>query len=540
VNPSTQSSAEPQDPASLRLAVAGAAGAVIWFLARALQALPLLEFGDETEHYVVARMLEAGERLYSTVFANHGPLPYALSHLWLLLTGAASLASYRLMPLALYALCAAAIYASPVFTQTRARLHALTLFLVPLGVVYAGTTLHMVMYQGMAGALLTIELALFALPAVFGVPPPRWAARAAGFAASLAVFAAFSFGVAAALLAAAVFALPPDAAGLRRRAIGGFLAGALAGVLLLGTWISLFADWPGYFVYHYYVNLTAYTEGRSHTLLSPLRALARPGLKPDEMIHAYTIAVYAIAVIALIALGWRSPAAAPRWRWILGVAALAVGVAYFNPLGGPGFQASTLVAGAFGFGALMLAKVLAANAGTTRLARASSIGAHACIAVLAGILVLVSQFARSSPHALPLGEVSNRVDAAGPSDERIYRLIRELVPAGEGILAVVFAPSVYVFADRLPVSGHTYYLPMQGSYARQPLWGYHIDLCKDVTTKQPKVVYMDDELPGGKWGFDKYASCAHRHIVDNYEPLVWAPHFYVRRDIAAARPDILR
>ena len=94
-----------------------AACAVAWFLVQAVQALPVLEFGDESEHIVVALMVAAGDRLYTNIFAVHGPLAYALSHFWLLLTGSKDLASYRLISLALFALCAAAIYASPVLTQ---------------------------------------------------------------------------------------------------------------------------------------------------------------------------------------------------------------------------------------------------------------------------------------------------------------------------------------------------------------------------------------------------------------------------------------
>ena len=528
-------------PASLHLAILGAACAVAWFVAHAVPALFQLEFGDETEHIVAARMIVAGERLYSTIFANHGALPYVLSHVWLLLTGTRDLASHRLVALALFALCAGTVYASPALTQTRARLHALTLFLVPLGVLYAGIPLHMMMYQSMAGALLTIELALFAVPAVFGIAPPRWAAVAAGLAAAGAVFAAFSFAVAAALLAATIVALPPDAAGLRRRAISGFLAGALAGVAAVGAWITLYADWLGYFVYHYLFNMTIYMDVTQYSPFRPLRALGLLDFEADELIYTFAAAVCGVAAVVIVALSWPGTANRAALRWVVALAALAVGVAYLNPLGGNGFQASTWTAGTLGLGALALAKLLVPEPGAARFPRLRSAGAHACIAVLAGALVFVSQFARSSPHGIPLPELAGRRDGAvRPSEERVYRLIRELVPADERILAVPFAPEVYVYAERLPVSGNTFYQPIQARYATRPLWGYHIDLCKDVIERRPKVVYVSNPSSQWAWRFAQYAPCVQRQIDDNYVGLPWAPEFFVRRDVAAARPQIMK
>ena len=83
-------------------------------------------------------------------------------------------------------------------------------------------------------------------------------------------------------------------------------------------------------------------------------------------------------------------------------------------------------------------------------------------------------------------------------------------------------------------------LPQQATYAKKPLWGYHIDLCKDVVERRPKVVFWLDRLGSGKWGFAEYAPCVHREIVNNYVQLPWAPEFYVRRDIVVARPEIMK
>ncbi len=398
----------------------------------------------------MALMVAAGDRLYTNIFANHGPLAYALSHFWLLLTGSKDLASYRLISLALFALCAAAIYASPVLTQARARLYALMLFLVPLGVVYAATTLHMVMYQSMAGALLTVELALFSVPAIFGVTPPRWAAVAAGFAAACAVFAALSFAVSAALLAAAGIAMAPDDAGARRRAIGGFLAGALAAVLVFGLWITLFSDWTGYFVYHYWVNLTVVADSIKYSWLSPFSRLTGIEFGPRTLIHIFAVAIFYAAVIALIVLTRHRAATPARLRWSLSAAALAVGVAFFNPRGQLCYRLD-FVAGVLG-SARWWARFSWRRIRRDAILAGADRGGRACLGLLAVVLVLVHQFG-VRPRAASLERTGEPCGAPKPSEDRVYRLIRELVPANERILAVVFVPGVYIYADRLPCWG---------------------------------------------------------------------------------------
>lgn len=515
------------DAAALLAALASLA----WFLWRGIAALDIGEFGDETEKIVGARMIAAGGRLYETIFSNHGPLAFALNHLWLALTGTKDLASHRIVPLGLFVLAAAAVAASPALTCWRGRCRAAYLFLFPLGLLYAGAALHMTLYQGIGGALLVMALVLCPLPALLGIVPPRWAAAAAGFAAAGAALAAYPFAVSAALLPiAAVLAVP---AGARLRLAIAYAAGGFGATALLALWMAFHADFAGYFVYHVWYNQTVYAGAVGYSPLAPLYAIVPRETNPQRLIHLFALAAL-YAAIALVILG-RWPSLRRRLAWSTALAALSLGLAFFNPRGQGGFHAATFLVGALALLAVVSGRLTAASA--PRALRRTGL---ALLAGCAGFLALVHARALSTPDELPLGEMARLRTALKASDDRQFRLVRALLRPHERMLAVVYAPAIYIKADRLPVSGQFYYLPVQARYAAQPVRGFHIDLCRDVRERRPKVVFYLDRVGNGRYGFAGYAPCVHAELAAHYVPLPWAPEYLVRRDIAAARPEILQ
>lgn len=512
-------------------AAALALAALGWFLWRGIGALGLGEFGDESEKIVAVRMIASGGRLYDTVFSNHGPLAFALNHLWLLLTGTKDLASHRILQLGLFVLCAGAVAASPALATWRARAFATALYLVPLGAVYAGAALHMWLYQSAAGALLTITLVLLPLPALLGRAVPRWAVVAAGFAAACAAFAAYPFAAPGALLAvAAVVALPAER---RWRAALDFLAGGAAAAAPMAAWMALYADFGGYAVFHVWFNQTVYADALSWTPLAPLRTLVPDASDPRRLLLLLALAAFAAAMALLVLRRWASLRA--RIRWCGAFAILFVGCAFLNPRGQYGFHASTFLAGALGALAVMAGGL--AGTAAPRWLRRSAI---ALLAGFAGLLVFVLARGTSTPHDVPLHDLERIRIAVRPSDHRQYRIVRELLRPDERFFALVYAPAIYLWADRLPASKLFYYLPVQAKYAARPVAGYGFDLCRDFTAARPKVVFYLDRLGEGTFGFAQYAPCVHAAIVADYVSLPWVPEYYVRRDIVAARPDLLR
>jgi hypothetical protein len=513
------------------VAVALALASLAWFLRRGIAALDIGEFGDETEKIVGARMIAAGGRLYDTVFSNHGPLGFALNHLWLLLTGTKDLASHRILQLGLFVLCAGAVAASPALATWRARSCAAALFLIPLSVVYAGAALHMTLYQSVAGALLAIALVLLPLPALLGRTPPRWAALAAGFAAAGAAFAGYPFAVSGALMAAAATIATP--AGARLRIAVRFIAGGVAAAVLLAAWMAMHADFAGYAVYHVWFNQTVFAANVRWSPLAPLGSLVPTAFDASRLLHLLALAALYAAFALLVLRRWRIE---PRRRaWAAALAVLFLGFAFLNPRGQNGIHGSTFLAGALA--------ALAVAAGGLAVSAAPRALRGAALALLlggAGLLVVVHARAVSTPHHAPLRDLDRIRIAVKPSDGREFRLMRAVMRPDERFLAVVFAPAIHVYADRLPVSKLFYYLPVQAKYAARPVAGYGFDLCRDFAQARPKVVFYLDRLGNGRYGFADYAPCVHAAIVADYVPLPWAPEYHFRRDIVAARPEILR
>jgi hypothetical protein len=508
-----------------------ALAALAWFLWRGTAALGLGEFGDESEKIVVARMIAAGGRLYDTIFSNHGPLSFALNHLWLIFTGTKELASHRIPVVGLYVIAAAAVAASPALAGRRARLAAAALFLAPLGVVYAGAALHMTSYQSIGGALLAAALVLCPLPALTGAVPPRWAAAAAGFAAAAAAFAAYPFAVPGALmLLAAVLAVPPRA---RLRIGAAYVTGGFAAAAPMAAWIALHADVAGAFVYHVWFNQTVYADEIGFSPLAPLHALLPLEANAKRMVHLFALAALYSAIALVIAAG--RPRARGALAWSAALAAFVAAIAFFNPRGQGGFQAAAFLAGTLAAFAVTVGRLAAA------LARPAPRRAGiALLAACAGLLALAHLRGLSTPHHVPLRDIERIRTAVKPSDDRQFRLIRALLAPDERMLAVVFAPAIYIRADRMPASGQIYYLPSQAKYAARPVHGFHFDLCREMKETRPKVVFYLDRRDDGYYGFAGYAPCVHAEIEANYVALPWAPEYRVRRDIVAARPEMLR
>jgi hypothetical protein len=354
---------------------------------------------------------------------------------------------------------------------------------------------------------------------------------AAGFAAACAAFAGYPFAAPGALMAAAaVVALP---AGSRWRAGIGFLAGAMAAAALMAAWMALHADFGGYAVYHFWFNQTVYAADLAWSPLAPLHFLVPDSMEPHRLIPLLALVAFYAAMALLVLRQW--PGASAKVRWAGAFAILFVGIAFFNPRGQHGFHASTFLVGALA--------ALAATAGGLAGMAAPRALRRIAIALIAGcacVLALVHMRATSTPHDLPLRDLESIRIAVKTSDDRQHRLVRDLLRPDERFLAVVYAPAIYLWADRLPASKLFYYLPVLAKYAARPVAGYRFDLCRDFAAARPKIVFFLDRIGDGRYGFADYEPCVHAAIVADYVPLPWAPEYHVRRDIVAARPDMLR
>jgi len=114
--------------------------------------------------------------------------------------------------------------------------------------------------------------------------------------------------------------------------------------------------------------------------------------------------------------------------------------------------------------------------------------------------------------------------------------IRELVHPDEHILAVPYAPGLYMGADRMPMDRYFYYLPWDAAYAKAPWFGQTHDLCVDLPKAPPRLIYFDHYVVWDRYDIRDYAPCLFAFLKAHYRRQTDFPDLYVRADGAGDTP----
>lgn len=493
------------------------------FLYRASTQLLYFEFGDESEKLVGAQLMAEGWRLYKDFFAHHGPLPYAIAQQYTQWVSASDFTQIRWLNVGLVVATAASIFFSPAFRHIAARAWATGLFVVMISSVWILIATHTVIYQAICGFLLTIVLMQLVLPALEGRPPTRVGLLVSGLAGTLVCFASYAYGPSVVLLVAASFMCCLRArsghfiAGYPRRFILYIALGALIGSIAMLGWVYAYGDLKGYWVYHFLFNQKVYA---GFVDLDVLTVLSQFKLEFDSEHLLHTLALAALCFG--IGLAWRighRPGGVSGASRMAALAAVVIAILLLNPRGLTNVQDNPFVILSFALFAAMFALW------SSRVTDHGMVpGLRCCILGVLAVFVTeqASDAATAYLREVTKDEAPRYVAQVKKLDAEPFNTLRELAPQDGDILGLIYNPVLYIVTDRLPASGHYYYLPWQAAYGRAPEPGYHIDLCADIETRQPPVIWFDN------WAvWDKYA-------ISDYEPCVPAllSELYVKLDPA--------
>jgi hypothetical protein len=209
------------------------------------------EFGDEAETIVVAKMLAAGQTLYSEIFNHHGPLVF-LSGYVLEKFASFGVAAHR-VPIALLQIAALiSIYGSPLLSGASGFIRRLYVMLAAAAMLiyfpdfgYAGYG-HMYLYQVQCGLFLTIILAQYTLPALL---LPEKLTRRHIVLGNILLGALPFFAVTYAPMALLLFLAALRKEWATKAAI--VFAGSMLANIVFLAWIGSI---PGFLAYHIYLN----------------------------------------------------------------------------------------------------------------------------------------------------------------------------------------------------------------------------------------------------------------------------------------------
>ena len=451
------------------------------------------EWGDESETVVGAKMLAAGMRLYSEVFNHHGPLTFLSGYL-IEIVGSAGVAGHR-VPIALMqwaALCA--IYYSPLLRERPQRgivvAMAMTamLILLPLDLMFG----HAYLYQTIAGQFFVVIVALYTGPVIARITPAPGAVAGASVLNVSLIFLGVSY-----LPVAGLLFLASLTHATWKRAV----AWSVVGVLLNLAWLGWIGSFNGYLAYHIYLNTAVMPAYRPQSPLIMLTAAINAVSWPNSI---STFPPLLPLVLVSGGLMWLERKRLP-WRAILVILALM------------GFLLRGMKhhGAPFWYGLIALAALL--------LARQRKLYEYQG-ALFAVLLVCVLMLGR--PLLRDQGQFmgSNR-----PETTPFGELAKALTDKDDRIIAYSFQNYEYLAADRLPASGHYFYLPWQERYNAAPRYGVYQNACEDIRKAMPKIVLLDRNRIWGKYSWESYGGCIEAVVLANYRALP-GNGIYVRKD----------
>ena len=511
-----------RDPKAWALASAASCFtlAQVLFAVRTWHGLWFLHFSDEAEHLLGGEALVHGYVLYRTYIDAHGPVIFMATQLYAALSGWGRMNDARLIS-SLFALCAgAAIMSSSVLPTAVARLWAGTLFFGIIASVWLVQGLYLVSYHPIGGSLLVIATAQFAACAWGGTAVSRRAAFLSGGSLALACFTAYSLAPTAALLAlSGLWALrragDPD---LPRTATW-LCLGMLAGGLAVVAWLAVFGDLVGYLVFHIITQQVNYARYIGFTFHQFLLSLA-PSLAPDALVQTIALVCCAagIAGFALTGAARRLP------PLLVGFA----GVLLLSARGTTNFQNGEFLMASAGVAALATARLPYRR----RLPPGPAAAIAWTVMVGAGVAgaEITARQALCSPGGLTRSQlIAVPPDRIGLSDDPTSGEIRTLLPRGDRMLALVYAPNIYLRAGRLPMDKYYEYLPWDADYAVSPWFGRERDICADLARSPPPVIYFDNWRVWDALAPESFMPCVVELLASNYKNVPGFSDLYTRR-----------
>lgn len=497
--------------------------ALILFLSKAITGLSLFEFGDETEKFVAAQMMKQGLHLYKDIYANHGLLPFLLVQIYTYLVSSTDFSYVRLINIIIALVATYSIFSSPVLKNLKEKLWASATFLALLSSVWLVQGLHFMYYHSIGGLLFVIPLMQMALPALLMGKVTKRGAFISGFAITLMCFTSYSFGISALLLVISTLIAINLKEIETRKAILQFGLGTIIAAGLMVIWLLLFGDIVGYLVYHFYLNLKYYPNYADVALLNIFDNF-EISFKPNRIVKSLAL----LQLLAWVFLGYfiikpcRNRLYARR---AIGLILLAISVLMLNYRGTYLFHNAGYVINNIACFAVISILLIVKLKGSYRL-----VGLVGLVLVTAFSVVFISNNAISTPHRVSVPDYDKYQVNLKPSDKTPYQFVREITNQDDRVQSLIFNQAFYMYASRLPASGHTFYLPWQADYQRNPFPGFDIEICHDLVTVQPKVIWFDNWKVWGQYLVGEYEPCVLDIVLNDYTLVL--SNLYVRNTLA--------
>jgi len=502
--------------------------AIVSFTAQVWKGMTLFAVSDEVEYYLIGRLLHHGRHLYGDVFSHHGPLQHLVAHFYASWISESDFSYIRLWQVILAGVSCASLYFSPALQTKSGRVWAAAVYILLLSFVWNVEGFNDFLYYTMGGLLLAPLVTQYVVPLMLDREPAPFWLFVSGAATSASCFCAYSNG--ATLLFLILSPLPCFLLEPNRQRIRSYIRplglGMVAVAAVVGLWILRYGDLKGYLIYHFYFNQQIYKDYIGFTFVDFLKNFSF-SFAPEAIIHGIALSLDACSVYMLVRLQNGASTAYVMILRMIALGLVATGVVLANPRA----EASVVDAGF-----VNVSLVLFALSGACFLDRflihRVTLGIVNAMLMFGGALFITSHVEgyAMSPLGVPGRELTIYTDTMKPSQDAIYDFIRTITKDDGDLLALNYNDNIFLKADRLPVSGHLFYLPWQAAYYRHPIDGYKADICADIRTYRPAVIWFFNWRVG-KYSLDDYEPCILALITEGYVPLKFDSPWHIRNDL---------
>lgn len=458
-----------------------------------------MEWGDESETIVTAKMIASGKKLYSEIFNHHGPLVF-LPGLILEKFGSFGIQGHRVFIAVLTFISFLMLYFSPINSNKYTRL-ILTSISVFIYLIYMPDFFaHMYKYQVICALLTIIILSQYTIPSITN---PENLKNSSVFISSILIFSLPFLSITYIPWSLILFLIS-----FKRTHYAIILLASLFAIGFNFLFLYSSGSVKGYYEFHIFLNSKILPLFQNDLTISNFIYLIYSSIGFDRFNFLWALLIF-FTLAKLARYEYNFP-----WKSLfLGAGLLSLLIR------GTGFHALPFYVSIFPL--ILLFKFDIKNYKNSFY--------FLCIWLIYAASKLFMAF--DSDREI---FASKKI----PSSTAFSELVRTLTNKNDKILAFSFQNYEYIAADRLPASGHFFYLPWQDLYLKHPNPKFNFNPCSDLESYRPKFVLIDkyDKWSTRRptpWGTDSYGACIQAYIDENYTKFPGISHTYIRNDLKA-------
>lgn len=456
----------------------------------------LVEWGDESETIIVTKMMASGQRLYTEIYNNHGPLVF-LPGFIISKMGDYFIEVYRWIPIVLQWLSLISIYFSPLFSTVKQRVFS-TIVLGSIMVHYLSLIYgHTYLYQTISGLFMIIAFASAILPSLLKKNVSSLKAYITVFLLMCLPFLAITNAPFSILGLVIVF---------DHKKVVPFALGIVTALIINLGFLFIYGSWDGYIAYHFYLNFNVLYSGQGIQgfIMTILQFYG------SNFTHFLTLMLLMIDVMIVN----------HKQTWLNQIKGLLL-IPMLVSLVVRGGEVFTLSGLMYLYALLGLSTVLFIHLDYEGSILDESIQVIPFLGICAVATYLLT---------LPLDK-DVFYNEFLPETE-FSRIVERVTSPEERILALSFRSYEYLISERLPASAHFIYLSIQAKYNQNPYKDIYVNIAEDVKKNRPKLLLIDE------WNivlddsdlWQNYASDLMQVVYEDYYQLK-DKNIYVRKDL---------